>query len=241
MSLRERVVDALFMAALEGTEEKPFTTTDRMLIAKLLALAVPAGVVTREMLEKGVIDVMMFFDDIKSDYPRADKELAELCEMGLLKGTLKEAAFDGPPAHDATARAERGYVPIGVIAEPVARRMFGISQASLKLAGALLPKSEDEAYHDKSEGGVLAAASGGATLRPAALDSAGDDSPRFADESAAGGRAVPPASPPHAPHPASFHAPAGAILSELEAEPDAAALFAGRKKKKAAAAAVEED
>jgi hypothetical protein len=72
-----------------------------------------------------------------------------VCEYGLLMGTLKDAAFDGPPAHDATARAKRGYIPIGLIAPAVAECISGISQASLKDAGKLLPKTDDEAYHNE--------------------------------------------------------------------------------------------
>ena len=177
LSLRERVVDGVLLAALEGTEEKPFAAKDRMMIAKLLSFIVPAGVVTREMLEKGVIDVMMLFEDLKADYPRADKELAELVDMGLLMGTLKDAAFDGPPAHDVRARADHGYVPIGVIAAPVAAHVFGLSQASLRLAGALLPARVDEPYHDAAEGAPEAA--GAAQLRVAAPEP--DDAPPSRD------------------------------------------------------------
>lgn len=74
-----------------------------------------------------------------------------MCEYGLLMGTLKDAAFDGPPAHDALARTKRGYIPIGLIAPAVAECISGISQASLKDAGKLLPKTDDEAYHNEDE------------------------------------------------------------------------------------------
>lgn len=74
MSLRERVVDGLLEAALEGNEEKAFSMSDRIYIGKLLAFLVPAGVVTREMLEKGVTDTMMYFDDLKIEYPKVRRE-----------------------------------------------------------------------------------------------------------------------------------------------------------------------
>ena len=158
LSLRGRVVDGIFMAALEQTTNLP----ERMLVGKLLSSLVPAGIVTRAQLIAGVTEVMSSFAELKTDFPKADVQLADLCGLGLVQGTLKEAAFSpmGMPPHDAAACATFGYVPVGLIAAPVAERMSGVDT---KKAGLLLPQPEEDVddendVNDKAKATIAAAA-----------------------------------------------------------------------------------
>jgi hypothetical protein len=219
MSLRERVVDGILLAALEQVPEvvannakfKSALTVYKS-VGKCMSYLVPAGVVTRAQLEKGITDVMLLFNDLKTDFPKADQQLADMCTFGLVEGTLKADAKDnskpeaGLPTHDAQAWASAGYINIGRIAVPVALKMYGVDA---KKAGTLLPKEDD------------------ASEEPPAQAAAAASAPVVAAEAAT---PAPPAAPVAAP-----------VIATADDDDDAPSTTLKKKKKKKAVVEEEDD
>ena len=150
LTLRGRCVEGVLMAATESEK-----MSERMQIAKLLLTLVPARVVTREMLVEGVAGVMAAFDDIRMDAPRAGSDLADVLSVGVVEGTMRNAAMGmvapTPPQRDfvhapAVAQAQ-GYVPVGFLHPAVAALVNKLAGGKLdkviKLAGSKLPGAEE--------------------------------------------------------------------------------------------------
>jgi len=150
LALRGRCVEGVLMAATESEK-----MSERMQIAKLLLTLVPARVVTREMLVEGVAGVMAAFDDIRMDAPRAGSDLADVLSVGVVEGTMRNAAMGmvapTPPQRDfvhapAVAQAQ-GYVPVGFLHPAVAALVNKLAGGKLdkviKLAGSKLPGAEE--------------------------------------------------------------------------------------------------
>lgn len=145
--------------------------SDRLRVGKLLSLLVPARVLTLEQLRRGVGDLMSLYDDLVTDFPKADVALGDLCGNGLACGTLRPAAFastgPGLPGHDAVAQAAKGYVPAALIHAKVAARIAGLADANT--AGSQLAKPEG---FEDGEGGGAGEGAAAAEVPPAAAAAA---------------------------------------------------------------------